>query len=340
MTTIAEWDRGHALEGVVSRSSHPVALIDLVDLQVVAGSPSAAAILGRSDLEGLAFLTALVDSDGARSAVALLRSGAVEAYEAQRVFAGTDGADRAVTLWVRGLSRKGFADWALALLRLTEDPRGPCDDAIGPPPLRTRMAVGTGDVGGKVDLFSAEIEAMLGVTSSSFCAEPLSSWVHPDDAELLTTALRRSQDTGAPEVVTARLRTDEGEWSPVRIVMKVGPAAAGSRVGLAVLDEAPQPDGHVGDTNVAGLVDEIRALDLVDAMAYLPAMRELPAGAEKLTEREWEIVARLLRGDRGPAIASALYLAPSTVRNHLVAVFRKVGVNSQQELIFRFRGET
>jgi DNA-binding CsgD family transcriptional regulator len=33
-----------------------------------------------------------------------------------------------------------------------------------------------------------------------------------------------------------------------------------------------------------------------------------------------------------------MYLAPSTVRNHLTAVFRKFGVNSQAELIEALRG--
>jgi DNA-binding NarL/FixJ family response regulator len=52
-----------------------------------------------------------------------------------------------------------------------------------------------------------------------------------------------------------------------------------------------------------------------------------------LSAREGEIVSRLLHGDRVPAIARALYLGQSTVRNHLTAVYRKLNVSSQQELI-------
>ena len=58
-----------------------------------------------------------------------------------------------------------------------------------------------------------------------------------------------------------------------------------------------------------------------------------PRGAELLTAREQEIVSRLLDGDRVPAIARALYLGQSTVRNHLTAVYRKLNVSSQQELV-------
>ena len=45
----------------------------------------------------------------------------------------------------------------------------------------------------------------------------------------------------------------------------------------------------------------------------------------------------LLAGERVPRIARQLYLAPSTVRNQLSSVYRKLGVSSQQELILLFR---
>jgi DNA-binding NarL/FixJ family response regulator len=52
-----------------------------------------------------------------------------------------------------------------------------------------------------------------------------------------------------------------------------------------------------------------------------------------LTHREQEIVRLLCTGQRVPTIARSLYLSPHTVRNHLKAVFRKVGVRSQIELL-------
>ena len=45
------------------------------------------------------------------------------------------------------------------------------------------------------------------------------------------------------------------------------------------------------------------------------------------------MVTRLLAGKRVPAIAEALFVSQSTVRNHLSSVFRKLNVQSQQELI-------
>jgi DNA-binding CsgD family transcriptional regulator len=56
-----------------------------------------------------------------------------------------------------------------------------------------------------------------------------------------------------------------------------------------------------------------------------------------LTPREMEVVGRLLSGDRVRSIAEGLFLSPSTVRNHLSSVYRKLGIRSQQEIIDRFR---
>jgi DNA-binding CsgD family transcriptional regulator len=58
----------------------------------------------------------------------------------------------------------------------------------------------------------------------------------------------------------------------------------------------------------------------------------LPLGSE-LSARQTEIVARLIAGDRVAEIARSMYLSPSTVRNHLVAIYRKFGVHSQAELL-------
>lgn len=51
------------------------------------------------------------------------------------------------------------------------------------------------------------------------------------------------------------------------------------------------------------------------------------------SERQLEIVDRLLRGERVPTIARKLFLSQSTVRNHLSAIFRTLGVHSQEELL-------
>lgn len=56
-----------------------------------------------------------------------------------------------------------------------------------------------------------------------------------------------------------------------------------------------------------------------------------------LSRREVEIVSLLFQGDRVPLIAQKLWLTQGTIRNHLYSVYRKLGVKSQQELIFLSR---
>ena len=58
----------------------------------------------------------------------------------------------------------------------------------------------------------------------------------------------------------------------------------------------------------------------------------------RLTPREREILDALLRGSRPPEIARSLFISIHTVRRHAQAVFRKLGVHSQIELMHRFGG--
>jgi diguanylate cyclase (GGDEF)-like protein len=71
---------------------------------------------------------------------------------------------------------------------------------------------------------------------------------------------------------------------------------------------------------------------LQDARDQSPKIEPMTA-TEQLSTRQLEVLGRLLSGDRVPAIASALYLSQSTVRNHLSVIFKRWGVHSQQELI-------
>lgn len=60
-------------------------------------------------------------------------------------------------------------------------------------------------------------------------------------------------------------------------------------------------------------------------------------GVAELSPRQWEVLTRLLRGERVPRIAEELFLSQSTVRNHLADMFKKMGVHSQEELLDLFR---
>lgn len=57
---------------------------------------------------------------------------------------------------------------------------------------------------------------------------------------------------------------------------------------------------------------------------------------ESLSPREQEILGEVLSGKRVSDIAKTLSISRHTVRNHLKAIYRKLGVHSQVELLGRF----
>ncbi len=58
----------------------------------------------------------------------------------------------------------------------------------------------------------------------------------------------------------------------------------------------------------------------------------------ELSPREREVLGLLLSGHRVASMARALSVSPYTVRNHLRALYRKLGAHSQEQLIDMFRG--
>lgn len=57
------------------------------------------------------------------------------------------------------------------------------------------------------------------------------------------------------------------------------------------------------------------------------------ATEQPLSEREIEILRLAKRGLPNPQIAQALHISPGTVRNHLSAIYRKLGVHSRHEAL-------
>ncbi|MDJ0867286.1 MAG: helix-turn-helix transcriptional regulator [Myxococcota bacterium] len=78
---------------------------------------------------------------------------------------------------------------------------------------------------------------------------------------------------------------------------------------------------------------ELQALSLsLDVPSAAPVQLGHPDLAE-LTPREREVLAHLVSGERVPSIAKRLFISQHTVRGHLKSIFRKVGVESQSDLI-------
>ncbi|GLU30426.1 helix-turn-helix transcriptional regulator [Trinickia caryophylli] len=86
-------------------------------------------------------------------------------------------------------------------------------------------------------------------------------------------------------------------------------------------------------------IESVEAVQPLLEAALMPrwqsalAPRPLPAGSKPLTHREQQI-ARLVRtGLSNKEIGRSLALEPTTVKTHLLRIFRKAGVSSRTELI-------
>jgi DNA-binding CsgD family transcriptional regulator len=55
-------------------------------------------------------------------------------------------------------------------------------------------------------------------------------------------------------------------------------------------------------------------------------------GASALTQRETEVLLAFVDGHAVKTMARRLHVSPHTIRNHLKAIFQKLGVHSQKEL--------
>lgn len=103
----------------------------------------------------------------------------------------------------------------------------------------------------------------------------------------------------------------------------------------------PLPVGNDGapgtvDAGIAGLLDQQgRRLAVIEAVVASPGAADAALG---LSPREAEILALAGQGLRVATIARTLDISPSTVRNHLSAIFRKAQVKNQAELIEWLRG--
>jgi DNA-binding NarL/FixJ family response regulator len=68
-----------------------------------------------------------------------------------------------------------------------------------------------------------------------------------------------------------------------------------------------------------------------------PRMQATDAGGEKLTIRQKEVLGELLKGRASKEIARALNIAEGTVKIHLAAIYRALGVRTRAEAIAKLK---
>jgi DNA-binding CsgD family transcriptional regulator len=196
--------------------------------------------------------------------------------------------------------------------------------------------LGTTDGNLHIDRISQDVSAFTGWRPEEAIGRSVLSLVVPEDGPIVLSALANGVTTHGSTSVYVRARRNEGE--PLLCQMLVVPLVPAPTFAFAMVasEAREQVAGGVGDlTPILGRLGQ--ALPVVAAAGAADPDEVRSDALARLSTRELEIVTMLLAGDRVPAIAEALHLTQSTVRNHLSSVFQKLRVSSQQALIVLLR---
>jgi PAS domain S-box-containing protein len=320
-------------EIIQSLEGLPVAAIltELTTRTFVAVNDGAASLFGSpsSDLVGSDILTRIHPSDreAVQRAYEAMAGKVIDGYQVQREIVTPDGEERTVSVWGRRV--EGFSKlYGLWILVPGPEPATGVEIMIA----TSSVVLAVTDHDWQIQYMSADAD-LLGVRGSDLRGFPLLGLVHPSAAnEFLAAAARTTTDHISVTVLT-RMRVGRDQWADRYCLITRMCEHQPPRLGVVISAEASEPGAGPPESQLdeqfRHCALEARASQTLDA---LPALARLPQGSE-LSVRQTEIVARLVAGERVPDIACSMFLSPSTVRNHLAAIYRKFAVHSQAELL-------
>ena len=171
--------------------------------------------------------------------------------------------------------------------------------------------------------------------------QPVSMLV-PDDLQAQLEGEQEKVRAGDIRTRLSALRRKDGRTVPVAVAPQVfEDTPRGEPVVLSVLFDladvyAARPMGAAPGSLAAELATVATRLQSISYSAALTGQAAMPVdhpALQELSNRERQILQLLMESCRVNTIAERLFISPSTVRNHLKAIYRKVGVSSQLELI-------
>jgi DNA-binding CsgD family transcriptional regulator len=285
--------------------------------------PHAESVVGRN----LEDFTADEPSGG----LELVADGRIHGYETTRLIRGPERVEP-LQVWISAVDRPGhhgINKYVLAVVAPEGTRPSLSLPLVGTGPYAP--VVGSADRDLVVDRISSDVHDLLGLRPDEIIGHSLFRLFDSGDVSTLMWALAQTNSAGGG-TIRVRLHSHDGLHRPMHLfVLPLSPPPSCT---FALIpestDSADAGDGQI-EAELLALRCGMGAVGLSHEVSSW--MRTDVAGFETLSSRELEIARCLLAGDRVPAIARALFLSPSTVRNHLSGIFRKLGVSSQQELI-------
>ncbi len=297
-------------EGDLANAELPHALVEVEHLRFAAVNHTFAELVKRDRLTLLgAYLDRFAPTNAKRTrALDAMVAGWVPNYQEEVSLPLDDGTAIAATMTATGV-RDG--NNAVAFLLVSFEAHG--TTATFESGARPELVV---DRRFTIRIPRDDFATSLGYTSDSIIGLTLISLIHPDDLQAFTNVAAHVREGRVLEA-TLRLRIVGGDFEFHTWETVLTPGRHRSTdlwFGAPIVAGSPVANS----TATAAVVGESNAFDW-----------------NLLSPREHEVLVLVAQGLRVPSIARELFVHPGTVRNHLSAIFKKVGVASQHELADR-----
>jgi DNA-binding CsgD family transcriptional regulator len=310
----------------------PALVLEVPSERIVAASPAATQLL--DPLGGIVVGRLLEEftSDRPTPGPDLFVGGRLNGFETFRVLRRRGETDLKVRMWIRRFDHQPTTEFVVVVI-VADRPSGA--DYPHAEWQEAPAVVGTADASLLIERVSSDAEELFQMPVDDLLGRSLLALIAQDDVPVCLTAL--SEASALQHGITIHVGIHTGkEGPPLRceiLILPLQPSPSCAFVFLPIpAGTAPDPVSADLSAMLLRLGRGAEAAELARGVFRGISERSVP-GLSRLTTREFEIVTRLLEGDRAPAIASKLFLSQSTVRNHLASVFAKLGVNSQQELV-------
>jgi DNA-binding CsgD family transcriptional regulator/PAS domain-containing protein len=320
----------------VRTSELPLILTRLSDFTIHAATEAALVEFGmRSEevLGGSVFDVIDIDErPHARQALEALADGTIDFFRTFRPQSHSRTGLPGIYVWSHAIDF-GRRRFALTQVRATEDPSvSPLAESLGYEP--TRFAIGIIDADGFVTSVSSDVGEIIGVQAGELMGRHLL----PRDQRDLWARFHTKPLSHDGCSMSFPYRPPETELAP-NSVQCLLICLAGSDSYCFILAPHPPRRLESARSRVAELeqyllriAQEVESSGVIGGLTKIPDPDRFPQ-LKSLNARQWDVLTRLLRGDRVPAIATKMYLSQSAVRNYLSDIFRRFDVHSQSELL-------
>jgi DNA-binding CsgD family transcriptional regulator len=314
----------------------PLVLTDLHDFTIAAATEALSVQIGisPSKIVGTNVFTLFEEDDRlhAQEALHALADGTIDFYRTHRRLSPEASTLPDVSIWVHAIDF-GPRHFALAEFSRSKDLQiSPLVNYLGYTP--SKVAIGIVDYGGTIMSVSSNVESVIDVPADRLVGQSLLNesnrdfWQRLHDGLpergpcLVSWPFQSLDSTKLSGHVNCLLACLVGTDSYCFMLIRTDEQT--DRVGLGRTAELEQ--------RLMRIAQEVHASGVLTGMDRVPDFGRFPQ-LGTLSTRQWEVLTRLLRGERVPVIAAELFVSQSTVRNNLSAIYAKFAVHSQAELL-------